>query len=179
MQIRHEALIPFPVDLVYVSFLEDISRLPPWLPGIDRIEVTRFEALPAQRAAVDYRWHVDPGIIPALLRPFLHKVLGQLSSTTVWCPRRRVVEFEFFHHDYRELFECRGTFTLLAQDTASMRIEIAAELEPRPQVLPGIPAWAARKSIPVIERVLTDVLQPSLLALPEALQAVTASRQPA
>lgn len=178
MLIRHEALIPFPVDLVYASFLKDIDQLPPWLPGIDRIEVVRFEELSAQRAAVDYRWHVDTDIIPPLLRPFLRKVLGHLCSTTVWCAERRLVEFEFFHEDYRELFECKGRFALVGLDAASMRIDIDAELQPRPQALPGMPAWAARKSIPVIERVLTDVLRPSLLALPEALQTVTANRRP-
>lgn len=68
MQIRHDALIHFPLHRVYDAFLTGMERLPPWLPGIDRIDVTRFEQLSAHTAEVDYKWHVDRSIVPDALQ---------------------------------------------------------------------------------------------------------------
>jgi hypothetical protein len=54
-----------------------------------------------------------------------------------------------------------------------MRIDIHAELTPYPERVPGVPGWVARKAIPLIETVIGDILRPSLLALPAALQTIT------
>ena len=55
-----------------------------------------------------------------------------------------------------------------------MRIDIDADLYPYPERLAGLPNWVAKKSIPLIEKLIFDILRPSLMALPEALQAITA-----
>jgi len=174
MQIRHDALIHFPIDRVYDAFLIGMEQLPPWLPSIDRIDITRFEQPSAHTAEVDYKWHIDTSIIPVLLRPFLRSNMDHIRSTTVWCAQRRVVEFEFYHDDYRSLFDCKGTFTLVEQGSHSMRIDIHADLYPYPERLPGLPTWVAKKGLPLVEKLIGDILKPSLLALPEALQAITA-----
>ncbi len=174
MQIRHDALIHFPIQRVYDAFLTGMEQLPPWLPGIDRIDITRFERPSAHTAEVDYKWHIDTSIIPVVLRPFLRSNMDHIRSTTVWCAQRRVVEFEFYHEDYRSLFECKGTFALVEQSGTSMRIDISADLQPYPERVPGLPVWLAKKGLPLVEKLITDILKPSLLALPDALQAITA-----
>lgn len=177
MQIRHNALIPFPIADVYSAFLWRMSELPPWLPGIQRIDVTRFETPAEHVAHVDYKWHVDSAVVPPLLRPFLREHMDHIRSSTVWCAQRRVVDFEFFHEDYRELFDCRGTFTLVELAADSMRIDIDAELRPYPERVPGVPRWLARKGLPLIETTIGNIIRPSLLALPTALQTIASTPQ--
>lgn len=172
MLIRHHAHIPFPVAAVYDTFLRRMDELPPWLPGIQRIDITRFEMPAAHSAQVDYKWHVHNAVVPPLLRPFLRDNMDHIRSTTRWCAQRRVVDFEFFHDDYRELFDCRGTFTLVELCPDSMRIDIDAELTPYPERVPGVPRWLARKGLPLIETTIGNIIRPSLLALPTALQTI-------
>ncbi len=175
MKISHSAMIHFPIDRVYDAFLTRMAQLPPWLPSIDKIEVTRVLSLTTHQAEVDYKWHIDTQIIPVILRPFLRSNMNHIRSTTVWCAQKRVVSFEFYHDDYRELFDCKGTFSLVEQSHNSMRIDIDADLYPYPERLAGLPNWVAKKSIPLIEKLIfLDILRPSLMALPEALQAITA-----
>lgn len=176
MLIRHNADIPFPIDDVYDTFLRRMEELPPWLPGIHRIDVTRFETPATHRAQVDYKWHVSQAVVPPLLRPFLRDNMDHIRSTTTWCAQRRVVDFEFYHDDYRELFECQGTFTLVAIDADRMRIDIDATLTPYPERVPGVPRWLARKALPLIENVIGDIIRPSLIALPAALHTLTATQ---
>lgn len=174
MQIRHNALIHFPIERVYDTFLTGMEQLPPWLPGIDRIDITRFEQPSAHTAEVDYKWHIDTAIVPAVLRPFLRSNMDHIRSSTVWCSQRRIVEFEFYHDDYRSLFDCKGTFSLVEQSGTSIRIDISADLQPYPERVPGLPSWLAKKSLPLVEKLIGDILKPSLLSLPDALQAITA-----
>lgn len=173
MLIKHDALIPFPLSQVYDAFLAGMEKLPPWLPSIDKIEITRFELAAAHQASVDYKWYLDNTIVPVLLRPFLKQNMDHICSTTLWCAQRRVVEFEFYHAAYRDLFDCKGTFSLLEHSHSAMRIEIYAELNPYPERMPGLPVWVAKRSLPLIEKLIGDILKPSLLALPAAVHAIT------
>lgn len=177
MLIQHQADIPFPIADVYDAFLLRMEELPPWLPGIQRIDVTRFEKPSAHVAQVDYKWHVQNAIVPPLIRPFLRDNMDHIRSTTTWCAQRRVVEFEFFHDDYREWFDCHGTFTLVETGQDRMRIDIHALLQPYPERVPGLPRWLARKGMPLIEAVIGNIIRPSLLALPDALQVITGTPQ--
>ncbi|MDP2227190.1 MAG: hypothetical protein Q8J78_06905 [Moraxellaceae bacterium] len=172
MLIQHTAGIPFPIDDVYSAFLLRMDELPPWLPGIQRIDITRFEKPSAHTAQVDYKWLVQKTVVPSLLRPFLRDNMDHIRSTTRWCAQRRIVEFEFFHDDYREWFDCYGTFALVEAGHNSMRIDIHAELLPYPERVPGLPRWLAQKGLPLIEGVIGDIIKPSLLALPAALQTI-------
>lgn len=173
MLIQHNAQIPFPIEDVYNAFLLRMDELPPWLPGIQRIDITRFETPAPHTAQVDYKWHVHNAVVPPLLRPFLRDNMDHIRSTTTWCAQRRVVEFEFYHDDYRELFDCHGTFTLVETSHDSMRIDIHAKLTPYPERVPGVPRWLARKGLPLIETTIGNIIRPSLLALPAALQTIS------
>jgi hypothetical protein len=85
MLIQHNARIPFPVTDVYNAFLLRMDELPPWLPGIQRIDITRFETPAEHRASIDYKWHIHNAIVPPLLRPFLRSNMDHIRSTTTWC----------------------------------------------------------------------------------------------
>ena len=174
MLIQHCAEIHYPTERVYHAFLHGMEQLPPWLPSIQQIEQTRFDLISPHQVEADYKWMIDQKIIPSVLRPFFN--MKHVRSTTTWCAQRRIVDFEFFHEEYRELFDCHGTFVLKESGPNSMHIEILADLQPYPERVPGMPAWVARRSIPLIEKLIADILKPSLLALPEAIQAITGIR---
>jgi hypothetical protein len=52
-------------------------------------------------------------------------------------------------------------------------MQIIADLEVSPHELPGVPKLLSRTIMPAVERVLRDVISPSLEALPSALQDIS------
>ena len=97
--------------------------------------------------------------------------MDHIRSTTVWCAQRRIVEFEFYHDDYRNLFDCKGTFALVEQGSHSIRIDIHADLYPYPERLPGLPVWVAKKGLPLVEKLIGGVRKRAVLGLRVALRA--------
>ena len=167
--LHFDQVIRIDLDAAWQSLHEDLCRLHAGLPNVRHIrELARRDGggTPAQ---IDYAWGIEQDVVPAVARPFLRDLLDEVRSDTHWHHDHRRVEFLFYSEGLRELFSCQGRF-LLADQGDHTRMQIIAELEVSPHELPGVPKLLSRTIMPAVERVVRDVISPSLQALPSALQ---------
>ena len=167
--LHFDQVISIDLDAAWQSLHEDLCRLHAGLPNVRHIRELERRDSRVTPAQIDYAWGIDQAVVPAVARPFLRDLLDEVRSDTHWHHDDRRVEFLFYSEGLRELFSCRGCF-LLADQGQHTRMQIIAELEVSPHELPGVPKLLSRTIMPAVERVVRDVISPSLEALPAALQ---------
>jgi hypothetical protein len=167
--LHFDQVITVDLDAAWQSLHADLCRLHVGLPNVRHIRELERSDSSAAPARIDYAWGIEQSVVPAVARPFLRDLLDEVRSDTHWHHDDRRVEFLFYSEGLRELFSCRGYF-LLADQGRHTRMQIIAELDVTPHELPGVPKLLSRSIMPAVERVVRDVIGPSLQALPEALQ---------
>lgn len=167
--LHFDQVITVDLDAAWQSLHEDLCRLHAGLPNVRHIRELERSGTAAAPARIDYAWGIDQAVVPTVARPFLRDLLDEVRSDTHWHHDDRRVEFLFYSEGLRELFSCRGYF-LLADQGRHTRMQVIAELDVTPHELPGVPKLLSRTIMPAVERVVRDVISPSLEALPVALQ---------
>ena len=167
IDLHYRQILAVDPDHAWQSLHQDLCRLAPALPNVSSIRERQRDS-GAAPASIDYIWSIEREVVPSPARPFLKSLLDEVCADTHWHHGARRVEFLFYSEALAELFSCRGHF-LLTPQAKGTDMTIDAVLEVAPHILPGVPKLLARSIMPTIERSVRDVIEPSLAAVPGAL----------
>lgn len=170
MKIEIAGRFNHPIGCVYEVMYKRFEQFPSRIPNVLEIrEMERKVLVEGTHEQTVHRWTADSKLIPGFARPFIKPETLQWLGIADWKHGERVVYFDFRSHVFRNLYECKGEFRL-REEGAVTTLDINAHLDIYADRLPGVPNWFAKRAVGVIEKLLMNAIEPSLAALPDAVE---------
>jgi hypothetical protein len=176
LKIKTSDLVQAPVDRVFKAARDDLPQLVPYLPNIGRIEVRERKELGSSKTKIVNRWHAKAEI-PAAAAKFVSQDLLSWEDTAEWDSERLSVTYELKSFVSAEIFQARGTNTFKKEADGTTRLEVAVELEIRPDKVPGVPRLLASMVKPAVEELIKKILTPNLTSLAKGLNGYFADQK--
>lgn len=170
MKIAITGRFDHPIERVYGVMYERFEQFPSRIPNV--LEIRELERKVVEEDTHEqtvHRWTADPKLIPGFARPFIKPEVLQWLGIADWKHGEKVVYFDFRSHVFRDLYECKGEFRL-SEEGDITTLDIDAHLDIYSDRLPGVPNWFAKRAVGVIEKLLMGAIEPSLAALPDAVE---------
>jgi hypothetical protein len=166
MEIRADARIPFPRDLVFVTYRDDIHKVVSYLPNVQSIEVTsRKEDGPVVELVNEWR---GGGDIPAAIRAVLSESALAWTDYATWNSDALTCDWRTQTHAFTDALTCRGTNTFVS-DGNETRLEIRGSLEVDPKKIRGVPSFLAGKVGKAVEEFLVGKISSNLIETAKGL----------
>jgi hypothetical protein len=166
MDIRADARIPFPRELVFAAYRDDIYGLVPYLPNVQSIEITsRKEEGTVLELVNEWR---GGGDVPAAIRAVLGESLAWTDYAT-WRADALECDWRTKTHAFSEALDCRGTNRFLEDGSGKTLLEIRGGLTLDPKKIRGVPSFLAGKVARTVEEFLVGKIQSNLVETGRAL----------
>lgn len=168
MQLESKEVINRPLEEVYVLVRDELSKLVPYLPNVDKIEVHKHAPLAEGKVEVINHWY-GKAEVPSMVKKFIKPELFSWKDFAKWDDENHCVVYELESFMGNDLFDAKGinTFTAIGDDKTELKI--SCEVIIYPDKVPGVPRLLAKKVTPLIESVLEKVLGPNLTSLGKGL----------
>jgi hypothetical protein len=171
MEFCYDELVTYPVSRVYPVLRDELVQLPPYLPGVDRIELIEREALSEGRTRIDNKWFGNSSSAPPPVRPFITGEMTTWIDHALWQDEQKKVEWTFETVWFGKLYDCSGVNYFEDAGEGKTRIRLTGTIQVYPERVPGVPKLLARRLRPQVEKYLIQAVTPNLAQLPKALQA--------
>jgi hypothetical protein len=175
MLIESADIVDQKADEVYGLVRDQMLRLVPYMPNIDRIEIVEREE-GAEGPRIVNLWHAKSQL-PAMISRFLSPELLSWKDRARWKDAVYSVDYELEGLWRPELYTCRGTNSFRPHGDGRTEVRVRVELEIYPERLPGIPKFIASRAVPAVEDFIKRLLQPNLTSLAKGLQAYIAAQR--
>ena len=143
MELRSDARIPFPRDVVFAAYRDDIVKLLPYLPNVRRIEVkSRKDDGP--RSDLVNIWH-GGGEIPAAARAVLSESMLSWTDYATWLRDQWACEWRIETHAFTEAVQCGGRNEFIEDGPGNTILQIRGKLGDRREEDQGRPRLPRRK----------------------------------
>lgn len=167
MEIRSDAVLPFPRALVFATYRDKLTELSPYLPNVTAIEIReRTDEPPVVR--LTNVWH-GAGEIPAVARKMIDERMLTWTDHACWNERDWTCEWRIETHVFTEAIRCRGRNRYVDLDGQSTRLEIRGDLEVDLKQVSAVPRFLAGKVGKTVEQVLVKLITPNLTRVSEGL----------
>jgi hypothetical protein len=167
MELRADAHIPFPRDVVFAAYRDDITKVLAYLPNVRRIDVqSRTDEGPV--AELVNIWH-GGGEIPAAARAVLSESMLSWTDYAKWDMTTFQCHWRIETHAFTEAVSCQGINTFLEESPGKTLLEIRGKMEIDAKKIRGIPGFLAGKVGRTIEDFLGGKIQPNLVETAKGL----------
>jgi hypothetical protein len=169
MKLECRDLIEQPIDVVYPLMRDQLEVLVPYLPNvarIDRIEAARTDA---GTLAVVNHWYARadvPGPVKKILKPEMFS----WKDHAEWNDEAFSVSYRLESFLAKDLYDANGTNRLVARGECT-ELLVSCDVEIHPDRIPGVPNFVLKKTLPVIESVIRQLLEPNLRSVGKGLTA--------
>jgi len=160
MQIRCDAVLPFPRPLVWSTYRDRLVELVPYLPNIRGIEVKQREEKPDGIHYVNV-WH-GGGDIPAIARSFLSESMMSWTDIALWREQSFETDWRVEPHTFRDAVRSSGTNRYFELD-GKTRLEIQGDLHIDAAKVKGVPNLLAGRISRAIEDFMVKAVSKNLL----------------
>ena len=161
MDLRADAHIPFPRDVVFAAYRDDITKVLAHLPNVRSIDVqSRKDDGPI--AALVNVWH-GGGEIPAAARAVLSESMLSWTDYATWDAGKYQCEWRIETLAFTEAVLCRGVNVFLEDGPGKTLLEIRGKMEIDAKKIRGVPGFLAGKVGRTIEDFLGGKIQPNLV----------------
>ena len=169
MEVSVSERIDRPIDDVYTLVRDNLDKLIPYLPNIDKIEVKKHAPQGESRVEVINHWYgkVD---IPGMLKKFLSPDIFSWKDVASWNNDETAVEYQLESFLANDLFDAKGKNFFIDNGDGTTQLKITCSVKIYPEKVPGIPRLLAKKVTPMIEGLLEKLLGPNLTSLGSGLQ---------
>jgi hypothetical protein len=169
MELRADAHIPFPRDVVFAAYRDDIDKVLAYLPNVRGIEVqSRKDAGPV--AELVNVWH-GGGEIPAAARAILSESMLSWTDHATWDSDKLRCDWRIETHALTEAVLCRGFNLFLEEGPGKTLMEIRGTMEIDAKKIRGVPGFLAGKVGRTVEEFLGGKIQPNLVETAKGLTA--------
>jgi hypothetical protein len=167
MELRADATIPFPREIVFSAYRDELLKLLPYLPNVRSIDVTSRKEDGAVVEFVNV-WH-GGGDIPAAIRAVLSESVLEWTDYATWRADRLVCEWRTETHAFTEAVSCRGANRFIDAGADKTTIEIRGSLEIDAKKIRGVPSFLAGKIGRAVEEFLVGKIQSNLVETTKGL----------
>lgn len=167
MDLKADARLPFPRDLVFRTYRDDILKMLPFLPNVRNIEVkSREDEGPVTRFV--NLWH-GGGEIPAAARAFLSDAMLSWTDRASWNSEELTCDWTIETHAFTEAVSCHGHNRFLDDGNGTL-LEIRGTLTIDAKKIRGVPSLLAGKVGRSIEEFLAKRIEPNLIETAKGLE---------
>jgi hypothetical protein len=167
MDLRADAHIPFPRDVVFAAYRDDITKVLAYLPNVRCIDVkSRKDEGPV--AELVNVWH-GGGEIPAAARAVLSESMLSWTDYAKWDAEKLRCEWRIETHAFTEAVTCQGFNVFLEDGPGKTLMEIRGAIAIDAKKIRGVPGFLAGKVGRTVEDFLGSKIQPNLVETAKGL----------
>lgn len=167
MELRADARIPFPREVVFAAYRDDIRELLPYLPNVRAIEVkSRQDDGP--KAALVNEWQ-GGGEIPAPLRAVLGSSMLSWTDYATWDSATLRCDWRSETRAFGDALRCAGCNVFAPDGATGTLLEIRGTIDIDAKKIRGVPGFLAGKVGRSLEEFLGGRIQANLLETAKGL----------
>jgi hypothetical protein len=175
MELRADALIPFPREVVFAAYRDNITQVLEYLPNVRSIDVkSRKEDGP--RIEMVNVWH-GGGEIPAAARAILSEAMLSWTDYATWDSGAYACDWRIETHAFTEAVGCGGRNVFLEDGPGKTILQIRGKLEIDAKKIRGVPGFLAGKVGRTVEDFLGGKIQPNLVETIKGLEKYLESKK--
>ena len=175
MELRADAHIPFPREVVFAAYRDELSHVLKYLPNVRGIEIkSRKEDGP--RIELVNVWH-GGGEIPAAARAVLSESMLSWTDYATWDTDKMRCDWRIETHAFTEAVHCSGFNVFLEDGPGKTLLEIRGKLEIDAKKIRGVPGFVAGRVGKTIEDFLGNKIQPNLVETIKGLEKYLESKK--
>jgi len=159
MLISTRTYLPFPKDLVFVTYRDRLQELAPYIPNIRQVEVQSRKSVGDRVEQVNI-WH-GGGDIPAAARAVLNESMLSWTEHAVWDESRFTNAWQIRTHAYTEAVFCSGLSRFVEHGEGTV-VESQGELRIDSSKIREVPSFIAGMVGGVVEDFLGKKIEPNL-----------------
>jgi hypothetical protein len=161
MEIHADAHIPFPRDVVFKAYRDDIPKLLAYLPNVRNIDV-KSRKDDGERTETVLVWH-GGGEIPSAFRAFLSEAMLAWTDYASWDAAALRCEWRSETHALTEAVNSRGNNVFLEDGPGKTIVQTRGVFEIDPKKIRGVPGFLASKIGKGVEEFLGGKIEPNLI----------------
>jgi hypothetical protein len=170
MRLENEDIIHQPAEIVYPLVRDQMVKLLPYLPDVDRIEVIKYERISETRVEVVNNWYAKANV-PSMIKSFVKPELFSWKDFALWKDDEFCVEYRLESFMGKGIYDARGTNYFSPAGDGKTRIRVTCDITIYPDKIPGVPSFLAKKVLPTIETTIRKIMEPNLTSLGKGLTA--------
>ncbi|HVY48770.1 MAG TPA: DUF2505 family protein [Minicystis sp.] len=167
MDLRADASVSFPLDVVFVAYRDRLVETTEHLPNIRAIKVLSREERGPDVALVN-EW-TGGGDIPSVARAFLSESMLKWTDHALWKAASHEVDWRTEVHAFPGAVSSSGTNRFFDAGSGATRIEIRGDFVVDAAKVPGVPRLLARSVGPAIEKFFVHQIQLNAIAVAKAV----------
>ena len=160
MEIRCDALIPFPRPLVYATYRDKLVELLPYLPNIRGID-NKERKEEGGVVHLTNVWH-GGGEIPAVARAFISASMLSWTDIATWREADMETDWKVETHSIREAVSSAGVNRYFETGDGT-RLEIRGDFSVDARKIKGVPGLIAGKVGRAVEDFMVKLVSQNLL----------------
>jgi hypothetical protein len=175
MELRADATIPFPRDVVFAAYRDDLTHVLKYLTNMRGIEVkSRKEDGP--RVEMVNVWK-GGGDIPAAARAVISEAMLTWTDYATWHADEWACDWRIETHAMTEAVHCGGRNLFLEDGPGKTILQIRGKLEIDARKIRGVPGIFAGKVGRTVEEFLGGKIQPNLVETIKGLEKYLESKR--
>ena len=160
--------INFPIDKVYATMRDDLSKTADYLPNIDSIEVEKYERTGDETVEVVNVWKASETEVPKLASSFIKPEMLKWTDYATWHDGASRVDWKLVLGFLPEAVSCSGSTTYRAKGDRT-EVHITGDLKVDASKI-GVPRLMAGKISKVVEEFVVKMVTPNLKATNRAVE---------
>lgn len=168
MKFDADSVLPFPQDVVFRAYRDDLHRAVAYMPNVTSIDVKSEEEVePGVRKYMKV-WTAG-GDIPASLRTFLAEGVLRWDDVAVWSEKTWASDWDIRTHLFPEAVQCSGQTLLVSLGPERTRVEMHGALSIEYKKIASLPELVARPLVRTAESYLTRQITANLASTADAI----------
>jgi hypothetical protein len=167
MEIRADGHIPFPRDVVFKAYRDDLTKLLAYLPNVRNIEL-KSRKEDGSRTETVMVWH-GGGEIPGAIRAVLSDGMLSWTDYATWDADALKCDWRSETHAMTEAVHSRGTNVFLEDGPGKTVLQLRGTFEIDPKKIRGLPGFLATKVGKAVEEFLGGKIEPNLIETAKGL----------
>jgi hypothetical protein len=166
MELHADARVPFPRDVVFAAYRDDMVKLLPYLSNVRGIEIkSRKENAPV--VEIVNQWH-GGGEIPAAVRVILSESMLTWTDYATWDATALACDWRT-ETALGQCMRASGRNVFFDDGDGKTRLEVRGALEIDAKKIPGVPGFFAGSVGRLAEAFLAEKIQANLLETARAM----------
>jgi hypothetical protein len=167
MEIRADAHIPFPREIVFAAYRDEMIDLLPYLPNVRSIEI---KSRKGEGNLIEFvnEWR-GGGDIPAAIRAVLSESVLAWTDYATWRADAMVCDWRTETHAFTDAVSCKGSNRFVADGDGKTLLEIRGSLEIDAKKIRGVPSMFAGTIGRKVEEFLVAKIQSNLVETAKGL----------
>jgi hypothetical protein len=167
MLLESTEIINRPLEEVYNLVRDDLDKLVPYLPNVNKIDVVE-KRVDGDKVHLTNHWYAVADM-PSMLAKFIKPEILSWKDIAVWDDINNKVDYTLESFLANDLFDAKGTNTFTAVGDDKTELKLSCEVEIYADKVPGVPKLLAKKAKPMVEGLLEKILKPNLTSLGKGL----------